>query len=105
VGVEASRREIQGHALLPEDHPRPGEYVVQTDTGQETLSPEEFRKKYGWKNDPERVRLDEAGEPASQRRNPAVKAVILVTGNRSATSTSKRRKWHWLICYTSSMQS
>jgi hypothetical protein len=32
-------------------------YVVQTDQGQETLSPQEFAKKYGWKNDPERVRL------------------------------------------------
>jgi WD40 repeat protein len=32
-------------------------YVVQTDRGQETLSPEEFAAKYGWKNDPERVRL------------------------------------------------
>jgi WD40 repeat protein len=31
-------------------------YVVQTDQGQETLSPEEFEKKYGWKNDPEQVR-------------------------------------------------
>jgi WD40 repeat protein len=32
-------------------------YVVQTDQGQETLSPEEFAQKYGWKNDPECVRL------------------------------------------------
>jgi WD40 repeat protein len=32
-------------------------YVVQTDQGQETLSPEEFSKKYGWKNDPDRGRL------------------------------------------------
>jgi WD40 repeat protein len=32
-------------------------YVVETDRGQETLSPEEFATKYGWKNDPERVRL------------------------------------------------
>ena len=31
--------------------------VVETDTGQEMLSPEEFEKKYPWKNDPERVRL------------------------------------------------
>jgi WD40 repeat protein len=35
-------------------------YVVQTDHGQETLSPAEFETKYGWKNDPKRVRL--AGE-------------------------------------------
>ena len=32
-------------------------HIVQTDQGQETLTPEEFAKKYGWKNDPERVRL------------------------------------------------
>ena len=32
-------------------------YVVQTEKGQETLSPEEFNEKYGWKNDPEKVRL------------------------------------------------
>jgi hypothetical protein len=31
-------------------------YVVQTDRGQETLTPEEFARKYGWKNDPEQVR-------------------------------------------------
>jgi hypothetical protein len=28
-----------------------------TDGGQETLTPAEFEKKYGWKNDPERARL------------------------------------------------
>jgi WD40 repeat protein len=32
-------------------------YVVQTEQGQETLSPEEFTKRYGWKNDPEKVHL------------------------------------------------
>jgi WD40 repeat protein len=32
-------------------------YVVQTDHGQDTLTPEEFAQKYGWKNDPDRVRL------------------------------------------------
>jgi hypothetical protein len=31
--------------------------VVQTDRGQETLAPEEFARRYGWRNDPERVRL------------------------------------------------
>ncbi len=30
-------------------------YVVQTDRGQETLTPEEFSKKYGWKNDPQKA--------------------------------------------------
>jgi hypothetical protein len=32
-------------------------YVVQTDKGQETLTPEEFAQRYHWKNDPTRVRL------------------------------------------------
>jgi WD40 repeat protein len=31
-------------------------YVVQTDSGQETLTPEEFARKYGWKNDPSKLR-------------------------------------------------
>jgi WD40 repeat protein len=31
-------------------------YVVQTDKGQETLTPEEFARKYHWKNDPNQVR-------------------------------------------------
>jgi WD40 repeat protein len=32
-------------------------YVVVTDDGQETLTPEEFRQKYGWQNDPSRAKL------------------------------------------------
>jgi len=51
-------------AVRPDGHYRgsPGVekeivYVVQTDAGQEVLASEEFAKKYGWKNDPERVRL------------------------------------------------
>jgi WD40 repeat protein/serine/threonine protein kinase len=32
-------------------------YVVQTQAGQEMLTPEEMEKKYLWKNDPEKVRL------------------------------------------------
>jgi WD40 repeat protein len=32
-------------------------YVVQTEAGQQPLTPVEFRQKYGWKNDPNRVRL------------------------------------------------
>jgi WD40 repeat protein len=31
-------------------------YVVQTDRGQETLTPSEFARKYNWKNDPAQVR-------------------------------------------------
>jgi WD40 repeat protein len=37
-------------------------YVVQTDAGQETLTPEEFSQRYGWKNDPEKVSLVGAPE-------------------------------------------
>ena len=33
-------------------------YVVQTDAGQQTLTPQEFAAKYGRKNDPEKARLD-----------------------------------------------
>ena len=51
-------------ALSPDGHFRgsPGAaaqlvYVVETHEGQETLRPDEFAAKYGWKNDPERVRL------------------------------------------------
>jgi len=40
-------------------------YVVQTDAGQETLTPEEFSVKYGWKNDPAKVAL--AAEPSPQQ--------------------------------------
>ena len=32
-------------------------YVVQTDQGQQTLTPEEFADRYDWKNDPEKARL------------------------------------------------
>jgi WD40 repeat protein len=31
-------------------------YVVQTERGQETFTPPEFARKYGWQNDPEQVR-------------------------------------------------
>ena len=52
------RGDITG-AVGPEGHLRgtPGlakdvVYVVQTEHGQETLTPEAFAAKYGWKNDP-----------------------------------------------------
>jgi WD40 repeat protein len=32
-------------------------YVVETEHGQETLSPDEFAKRFGWKNDPARAQL------------------------------------------------
>ena len=58
-----SLRDNQWAVLSPDGHYRgsPGVqkelvYVVQTDAGQETLTPAEFARKYGWKNDPKRVR-------------------------------------------------
>ncbi|HVC96797.1 MAG TPA: hypothetical protein VND64_24170, partial [Pirellulales bacterium] len=47
-------------------------YIVQTDEGQDTLSPREFDEKYEWKNDPARVGL--ASRPARRvpRRKPPV---------------------------------
>jgi hypothetical protein len=33
-------------------------FVLTSDGPQETLTPAEFARKYGWKNDPERARLD-----------------------------------------------
>ena len=32
-------------------------YVVQTVEGQQTLTPQEFANRYGWQNDPDKVRL------------------------------------------------
>jgi WD40 repeat protein len=49
----------QGHFLgTPPKAVRDREvvYVFQTDKGIETLSPDEFEKRFGWANDPERVR-------------------------------------------------
>ena len=34
-------------------------YVVETDAGQETLTPEEFTQRYGWQNDPPQVQLSQ----------------------------------------------
>jgi WD40 repeat protein len=51
-------------AIRPDGHYRgsPGVeeeivYVVQSDAGQELLTPAEFARRYGWKNDPQCVRL------------------------------------------------
>ena len=30
-------------------------YVVRTERGQETLTPPEFARRFGWKNDPDQV--------------------------------------------------
>ena len=47
----------EGHYRGPAETEESLVYVVQTDQGQETLNPEEFSKKYGWKNDPQRIRI------------------------------------------------
>lgn len=51
-------------ALSPDGHYRGGPnvehelvYVVETDDGQQLLTPDEFAKKYSWQNDPARMRL------------------------------------------------
>jgi WD40 repeat protein len=46
-----------GHYVGPPGVEREIVYVAQTAAGQETLSPEDFCNKHGWKNDPQRVRL------------------------------------------------
>jgi hypothetical protein len=46
-----------GHYRISSQPWRHVVYVVGTPAGQETLTPEEFEKRYSWKNDPERVRL------------------------------------------------
>ena len=46
-------------------------WVVQTDTGEQlTLTLEEFSKKYGWKNDPDHVRLGAGVRPIEQQSGP-----------------------------------
>jgi hypothetical protein len=53
-----------GHFRGTPDVGRELVYVVQTDTGQETLPPADFATRYGWKNDPDNVGLDShAGTP------------------------------------------
>src|SRR5262249_39568779 len=62
LGTLVAVRDKGSWAISPEGHYRGASgidhcwvYVVQTERGQETITPEEFAKKYGWKNDPERV--------------------------------------------------
>jgi hypothetical protein len=64
MAVLSSFADPEGLALSAAGHFRatPGlerelVYVVQTDAGQETLTPPEFVTKFGWKNDPESVRF------------------------------------------------
>ncbi len=44
-----------GHYGGPNGIEREIVYVVQTAAGQDTLTPEEFSRRFPWKNDPERV--------------------------------------------------
>ena len=46
----------EGHYRTTPEIERQLVYVVETAQGQETLTPDEFAKKYDWKNDSERVR-------------------------------------------------
>jgi WD40 repeat protein len=48
-------------------------YVVQTDQGQETLTPAEFAKKYNWKNDPSKVGLKVESSAAHGPSSPVTK--------------------------------
>ena len=64
LGVLATLPREQSIAISPEGHyrgtPRADQlivYVVRTAKGQEVLTPKEFEDKYGWKNDPDKVRL------------------------------------------------
>ena len=47
----------EGHYRSDEDVTDAIVYVVQTADGQQTLTPAEFSAKYGWKNDPAKVKL------------------------------------------------
>jgi hypothetical protein len=44
-----------GHYAGPPDMEKRIVYVIQTEQGQDSLTPEELAKKYGWKNDPTKV--------------------------------------------------
>jgi hypothetical protein len=46
-----------GHSRASPGAERDLVYAAVTDQGQQTLTAEEFTEKYGWKNDPKRVRL------------------------------------------------
>ncbi|MBM4094548.1 MAG: hypothetical protein FJ276_34855, partial [Planctomycetes bacterium] len=46
-----------GHYVATPKIERDIVYVVETDAGQETLTPEEFSQRFGWQNDPTQVRL------------------------------------------------
>ena len=47
----------EGHWLGTRGAEKEIVYVLQTAAGQETLTPREFYKRFGWKNDPSKVVL------------------------------------------------
>ena len=61
----------QGHYQATGEIEKEFLYVVRTDKGQETLTPAEFAAKYGWKNDPTKVRLLPPTPPAKPTTQPA----------------------------------
>lgn len=48
----------EGHYAGSPDAQTDFVYIVQTDEGQQTLTPTEFAERYGWKNDPAKVQPD-----------------------------------------------
>jgi hypothetical protein len=57
--------------------------VVETDQGQETLTPAEFARRYNWKNDPDKVRLlgdNVTDEPDIEPLPPPQGATVLFDG-------------------------
>lgn len=58
----------EGHYVATPEIEEDLVYVVQTDSGEQlTLAPADFAKKYGWKNDPQKVRLN-LGAAAKPKR-------------------------------------
>lgn len=52
-------------------------YIVETDQGQETMSPAEFAQRYGWKNDPAKVTmLPEVSKEQQAATSEAAKSSI-----------------------------
>jgi WD40 repeat protein len=73
----------EGHYLASEGVEREVVYVVETDAGnQETLPPDEFARRFGWKNDPARVRPLGDGKDTHEVESfpPPPGAVVLCDG-------------------------
>jgi len=57
-----------GHYRTTLDAEKELVYVVQTDSGEHlTLTPAEFADKFGWKNDPDKVRLNLGARVAPEK--------------------------------------